>query len=222
MMESDIDHQKKTPTKEIDRLEIIFAVILLLATVTSALSAYEATLWSSTRSSLSDVSSSLTTQSNRASDDANRQILVDLSVYLAWTEAKSENDTVRANLIESRFTPEFKPAFDAWIAQVKGQTPGTIPPGTPFSLPEYNLSAQVRSEQLQENATATYEQSKHAGQIGDDFLLNTVLFTIVLFLCGVGQRWEHDRIRKILLMAAIIFFVMAMGVFLWLPKILVF
>jgi hypothetical protein len=216
MPESD----RKTETnEEIDRMEVIFAVILLIATVTSALCAYEATRWSGDKNSLTATSDSMTTESIRASNEANRQILVDVSVFLAWTEAKSENDTVRTGFIESRFTPQFKPAFEAWIAEAQGQPSGTIPPGTPFSLPQYNLSAQVRSEQLQENATAVYNQAKLAGEISDRYLLNAVLFTIVLFLCSIGMRWKHDKIRRIILVSTTLFFILAISVFLWLPKI---
>jgi hypothetical protein len=204
--------------ENIDRIEVIFAVILLFTTVTSAFCAYEATRWAGARNSLVDTSNRLTTESIRASDEANRDVLVDVSVFLSWVDAKSRNDTLRAGFLESRFTPEFTPAFDAWIAAVKNGTPGTIPPGTPFSRPEYHVFAQDRSGQLQQNASAIYNEAKEASQTSDDYILNAVLFTIVLFLCGVGQRWEHDRIRKILLVSAIIFFIIAMGVFLWLPK----
>lgn len=136
-------------------MEIIFAVILLIATVTSALCAYEATLWSGTKNSLTDISDNMRTDSIQASNDANRQILVDVSVFLAWSDAKSANDTVRASALENRFNPEFKPAFAAWIAEVQGQPPGTIPPGTPFSLPQYNLMPRYKAR----NCRQTQQQS---------------------------------------------------------------
>ena len=65
--------KKRKITEEIDRMEIIFAVILLIATVTSALCAYEATLWSGTKNSLTDISDNMRTDSIQASNDANRK-----------------------------------------------------------------------------------------------------------------------------------------------------
>ena len=213
------EQEKKQSTwSELSRVEIAFAVLLLVSTVSSAFCVYQATRWSGTQSVLFVESSKMRTESIRAHDDANSHLMVDVIVFLSWADAKARNNSALAGNLEDRFTPEFKPAFAAWIAQVEGSPAGTIPPATPFVLPEYHLSAQELSDRLEENATAAFNQGKQANQYVDNYVLNTVLFTLVLFLCGVGQRWDNPQIKQLILVTAIIFFVISIAVFLSLPK----
>jgi hypothetical protein len=200
------------------RIEVIFLILLLLTTVCSTFCAYQANSWSSIQSRKYQEASSLRTQSVNAYNDANTETLIDLSAFLAWVDALSANDTVRASGIAERFSPEFKPAFAAWMNQVKGQPKGTAPPGTPFSLPEYRLRAEVQGFLLEENATATFNEALAAGTASSSYVLNTLIYAIVLFLCGVGERWKSPQLQKVILVAAVLLFCFATATLLWLPK----
>jgi hypothetical protein len=210
--------KKRRIWEHVSRIEVIFVVLFLISSLSSAFCIYEASQWSGTQNQLYTESVQLTTKAASAHDDANRRILVDVSSFLAWVDAKSQNDTVRAGFIQSRFTPEFKPAFEAWIAQAQGKPPGTIPPDTPFTLPEYRLSAQARSDQLEEQAKALFEQGDMANEMGSEYILITLLFTLVLVLCSVGEKWETPETKRLILVFAVVLFVIAMAVCLWLPK----
>jgi hypothetical protein len=197
---------------------MFFLAILLLTTLLSAFCAYQANNWNGIQSAKYQEAASLRTESVRAYNDGNTQLLIDLNVFLTWAEAIDRNETIRANAVASRFTPSLKPAFTAWISQDPGDITGTIPNGTPFSLPEYHLSAREKGDQLEKNATAAFVEAQYANDISSSYILNTLLFGIVLFLCGVGERWEDPRLRKLILVAAIIFFSIAVVMLLGLPK----
>lgn len=200
------------------RIEVIFLVLLLLTTFLSTLCAYQANSWSSIQSTKFQEATSLRTQSVRAYNDANTQQLVDLSAFLAWVDAMVMNDTVRAGGVAERFNPEFKPAFSAWIGMVQGLPKGTIPPGTPFSLPEYRQSDRIHGALLEENATATFQDALAAGNISSSYVLNTLIYALVLFLCGVGERWKTPQLQKVILGAAILLFLYATLMLLMLAK----
>jgi hypothetical protein len=200
------------------RIEVIFLVLLLLTTFCSTFCAYQANSWNSLQSAKNREGTDLRTQSVRAYNDGNTRALVDLNVFLAWVDAVDRNDTMKADALVARFTPEFKPAFDAWTGLVKGQPAGTIPPGTPFSLPEYHLSARERGVLLEENATKAYNEGEYAGTVGTRYILNTLLYALVLVLCGVGERWKTPVFQKVILLAAILLFSYATAMLLWLPK----
>ena len=85
-------------------------------------------------------------------------------------------------------------------------------------LPEYRLSARARGAQLEENANAAFVDAQYANDVSTDYVLNTLLFGIVLFLCGVGERWGDPRLRKLILGTAILFLSIAVALLLWLPK----
>jgi hypothetical protein len=42
-----------------------------------------------------------------------------------------------------------------------------------------------------------------------------VLFTLVLFLCGVGEKWEAPQIQRLILIFASFMFIIAMAAVLW-------
>jgi hypothetical protein len=200
------------------RLEVIFLVLLLVTTVCSTFCAYQANHWSSIQGRKYQEATSLRTESVRAYNDANTHVLIDLSAFLAWIDAMVMNDTVRAGGIADRFTPEFKPAFAAWADLVRGQPGGTIPPGTPFLLPEYRLDSRVQGVLLEENATAAFHEALAAGGVSSSYVLNTLIYAIVLFLCGVGERWKTPQLQKVILVAALLLFSYATVMLLWLPK----
>jgi hypothetical protein len=197
------DHLKM-PEKGIPKMDLIFAVILLIATLSTAFCVYQATRWNGFQAIDFGDASKLRTESVRASNAANSQQIVDVQVFLSWVNAVSKNDSVQANFIQERFREEFRPAFNAWIATANTTNP--IPAGTPFELPEYALAKYNESALLEEQATASFNSGKDANTNGDMYISNTVLFAIVLFFCGIYTRWESIRIRRgILLMTLFVF-----------------
>ena len=194
----------KIPEKGIPKMDLIFAIILLIATLSTAFCVYQATRWNGIQAIDFGDSSKLRTESVRASNIANSQQIVDVQVFLSWVNAVSHNDSLQAKFVEERFREEFRPAFNAWIATANKTNP--VPAGTPFELPEYALAKYNESARLEEEATATYNSGKDANTNGDMYISNTVLFAIVLFFCGIYTRWESIRIRRgILLMTLLVF-----------------
>jgi hypothetical protein len=194
----------KIPEKGIPKMDLIFAIILLIATLSTAFCVYQATRWNGIQAIDFGDASKLRTESVRASNIANSQEIVDVQVFLSWINAVSKNDSVQAKFLEERFREEFRPAFNAWIAGANETNP--IPPGTPFELPEYSLAKNNESVRLEDQATATYNSGKDANTNGDLYISNTVLFAIVLFFCGIYTRWDSIRIRRgILLMTLLVF-----------------
>ena len=194
----------KIPEKGIPKMDLIFAVILLIATLSTAFCVYQATRWNGIQAVDFGDASKLRTESVRASNVANSQQIVDVQVFLSWVNAVSKNDSVQANFIQERFREEFRPAFNAWIAKANETNP--IPAGTPFELPEYALAKNNESALLEEQATASFNHGKDANTNGDMYISNTVLFAIVLFFCGIYTRWESIKIRRgILLMTVLVF-----------------
>jgi len=185
-------------------MDLIFAIILLIATLSTAFCVYQATRWNGIQAVDFGDASKFRTESVRASNAANSLQIVDVQVFLSWVNAVSKNDMVQANFIQERFREEFRPAFNVWIARANETNP--IPAGTPFELPEYSLAKNNESASLEDQATATFNSGKDANTNGDMYISNTVLFAIVLFFCGIYTRWDSIRIRRgILLMTLLVF-----------------
>jgi hypothetical protein len=194
----------KIPEKGIPKIDLIFATILLIATLSTAFSVYQATSWNGIQAVAFGDAARYRSESIRASDAANSQEIVDVLLFSSWVDAVSKDDLVQAKFLRERFREEFKPAFNSWIAQANTTNP--IPAGTPFELPEYALAKNNESARLEEKATATFNSGKDANAYGDLYILNTVLFAIVLFFCGIYTRWDSIRIRMGILIVTLLIF----------------
>jgi hypothetical protein len=120
------DIAKSLQSKEI--LEILFALLLLFATIGSAYCVYEAHKWGGVQGVAFGNSSRLRAESIRQDALANEQTMIDVQAFLEWVDAKNSNQTAKADFLETRFRAEFVPAFEAWLDQ-PGLGRGGHPPG---------------------------------------------------------------------------------------------
>jgi hypothetical protein len=202
-----------------EKIEIIFALLLLFATLGSAYCVYEAHKWGGVQGVAFGDSSRLRAESIRMDALANAQTMVDVQVFLDWVDAKNSNQTIRADFLEARFRKEFLPAFEAWRNQPGFSAAGEIPPGTPFSFSQYQPDSRVNATRLADEATAAFDQGRQANAIGDSYILNTVLFAIVLFLAGFGTKWRSKHLQYLFLAAGFAISIYALGFLLTLPRI---
>lgn len=203
-----LDPQKmRIPEKGIPKIDLIFAILLLVATLSTAVCVYQATRWNGIQAVHFGESGKFRTESIRATTVANTQVNIDVQLFMDWVDAVRKDDPVQAEFIKERFREEFKPAFEAWVTQANTTNP--IPPGTPFDLPEYSVAKYDESALLEENATAAFNKGKDANTNGDIYISNTVLFAIVMFFCGIYTRWDSLRIRQGILVVTLVVFTYA-------------
>jgi hypothetical protein len=181
------------------RVEMIAAVLLSMATVLTAWSAYQATRWSGVQAESYTTASARRTESVRATGVANRQILIDVDVFINWLDAADLGNEGLAGDLRDRMRDEFRPAFDAWLAT---GSPGETPPGTPFERPEYQLAALDESDRLEAEAAAEFDEGAEANQISDNFVLAAVLFASVLFFSGLAGTFDAIKAQVMLLALA--------------------
>ena len=120
-------------------------------------------------------------QANRASTLGGQERIQDLLNFNRWLEEDTNGDQKLADLYVRRFRPEFRPAFQAWLAQDPLNNPKAI--ATPLLVPQYKLANLEKADRLeaigdhrfQEGKDAT-EQRRHA------YIFATVFFATVLVL----------------------------------------
>jgi hypothetical protein len=182
--------------------EIIATVLLAMATLATAWSGYQSARWGGVQSSKYSQAGALRTESTRASTQAGQLIQIDVGLFTNWINAfANENDRL-ADFYEARFRPEFKPAFDAWLATDPRNNPDAPP--TPFSMPEYNVSKTEEAEQLEQDASNTFEEGSAANQTSDDYILNTVILASVLFLAGMQSRIKSVPMRMLIVILGLL------------------
>jgi hypothetical protein len=174
-------------------VQICEAVLLALVTITAAWAGYSAARWGT--ASRVDIarSTALRGLATRADLSALSTRNFDASTFNAWFTAFTLNSPQKEAVAERRFRPEFRVAFNAWIATNPLHNPHA-PPG-PTYMPQYKLPAQAQASALDAQATAKFDQGNHDGLVGDDYVRITVFLAAVLFLVGIGSSFKMHSIR---------------------------
>jgi hypothetical protein len=181
-----------------DRLLELFATVLLaVATVATAWSAYQARVWTGEQSQGYSRANATRADVNRTAALANRQVQIDVATFTAWVDAHAQGRAPLAAFYAARFRNEFKPAFRAWLA-TKPFT-NRAAPKTPFAMPQYRLQAAARADRLEAVADAASQGAKDANQHADNYMLAVVLFASSLFFAGISTKLESRTARVALL-----------------------
>lgn len=176
--------------------EIIATILLAVATLATAWSGYQSARWGGVQSTKFSQAGALRTESTRASTQAGQLIQIDVGLFANWINAYAEENEALANFYEARFRPEFAVAFEAWLATDPRNNPDA--PSSPFVMPEYTVSKIEESDQLEQDASKTFEEGSAANQTGDDYILNTVVLASVLFLAGMQSRIKSVPMRMLI------------------------
>ena len=185
-----------------ERLELVAAIVLTVATVLTAWSAFQATKWSGFMSIRFSEANAARTESVRASNAAGQLRIIDVTIFADWLQALAQGETELQEFLEQRFRDELNPAFEAWRATEPRTNPDAPP--SPFAMSEYQLADEQRSDELAAEADLRSRQARQANQRADNYVLTTVLFAAVLFFAGVSSKFTMLRNRAIAVATAVV------------------
>jgi hypothetical protein len=193
-----------------DWVEIGAAVLLAFAAVATAWSSYQATRWNGEQAKTSGKVNKTRLEAARASGLANAQQQVDVATFMQWVDSYARDETALVTFYRERFRPEFKPAFEAWIATKPLLTEGA--PRTPFVMPQYRLAARVQADRLDQAAEVLSAEVRRDIQRSSNYVLGVVLFAVSLFFAGMSTKLTSAGPRKALLVVGCLLFV---GTVIW-------
>lgn len=211
------------------RLEFTATLLLAVATVLTAWSAFQSAKWSGVQAINFSAANAARTESVRVSDEANTLSQIDVATFIAWASAVAEEQqgveppdrpyepepgTLSGFLFE-RFRDEFKPAVEAWLATRPLINPDA--PATPFALPEYSLAARDRADSLLQDAQDFREEALRSNQRSDNYVLLTVIFAAVLLFAGVSTKLEGRKAQLLMLGLAVVLLLGASATLLTFP-----
>ena len=183
------------------------ALLLSLVTIAAAWSGYAAAKWGTESRFELAQAATLRNLATRADLSALSTRNFDSSTFNAWFTAFTLDDPQKQAIAERRFRPEFKVAFDAWMATDPFRNP-RAPPG-PTYMPQYRLADQAKAEALDRDAVAASTAGHHAGVVGDNYIRITVFLAAVLFLVGIGSTFKLHTIRYALITVGAVLLILA-------------
>jgi len=179
------------------RLELAATVLLALATVATAWSAYQAREWTGEQAQGTSHATAARIGVNRDAALANRQVQIDVATFIQWIDARAGDRPELASFYRARFREEFQPAFRAWLATAPFTNSGA--PKTPFELPQYRLAADRQAQRLELQAAADSAGAKDANERADNYMLAVVLFASALFFAGLSTKLHASSARLVVL-----------------------
>ncbi|HEU4321317.1 MAG TPA: hypothetical protein VFS66_14700 [Acidimicrobiia bacterium] len=205
-----------------DRIELIATIIMALAAIATAWCAFQATKWGGIMSIEFSNANAGRVESTRVDSLANTQRSVDVDVFTAWLDAVAEEiatgrippvsesgyepvDGTLSAFYYERMRDEFRPALDAWLAAEPLNNPDA--PKTPFEMEEYQLAAAEEADELLEQSAVDRQDALDANQNGDNYVLTTVGFALVIFFAGVSSKLVERRNRWIALGVGLFLFI---------------
>jgi hypothetical protein len=192
-----------------DWIEIAAAVLLALATIASAWSAYQAARWGGYEAKKFAAATAHRIESSKASDLADQETSVDRELWVQWIEAYGTGDTRLADYLESKnFSSELQKAFQAWKATDPLNNPDA--PDSPFEMTDYKNANAQKSTQLEEQAQKETTEAREAVERSDRYILFTVLFASVLFFAGISTKFRDKRVRLAVLFMGYLLFTVSL------------
>jgi hypothetical protein len=188
-------------------VQICEAVLLSLVTIAAAWSGYAAAKWGTESRFEIARSATLRNLATRADLAALSTRNFDSSTFEAWYMAFTLDNPQKEAIAERRFRPEFKVAFDAWLATDPVHNPHASP--GPTYMPQYKLAEQASADALDREAVAATNAGDRAGRIGDGYIRITVFLAAVLFLVGVGSTFKLYSVRYALIVLGAVLLVVA-------------
>ena len=186
----------RLPIAEGGLIDLLSAILLSVTVVASALSAWQASLWSGEQATLFAEASTARLESNRETAIALTRSSYDAATFVDASAAFASNDQAVLDLFNERlFRDEFQILIDEWVALDPLNDPNA--PKTPFGLDGVTDVYMAESIVWDEIASEKFEAGKEANQNNDNWILATVLFASVLFFAGISTKFKSPRIRAL-------------------------
>lgn len=192
-------------------LELATTVLLALAAVSTAWATYQSARWHGKQAETQSASIAARVESTRQSGVANRQAQIDVAIFTQWVDAYARGEAELESFYRKRFRPEFRPAFEAWVATRPRRNPSA--PLSPFAMPQYHLEASDQADALEARAGALSAKVAKYIQRADNYTLAVVLFASALFFAGISTRMRSRGPRVVLLVLG---YVLLLGTVAWL------
>jgi hypothetical protein len=191
------------------------ALLLSLVTIAAAWSGYAAAKWGTESRIELAHSATLRNLATRADLAALSTRNFDSSTFTAWFTAYTLNDRQKQAVAERRFRPEFRVAFDAWMAADPFHNPRAAP--GPTYMPQYKLADQAKADALDREAEAAAAAGDHSAVVGDEYVRITVFLAAVLFLVGIGSTFRLPTVRYVLIVVGAVLLILATALILTQP-----
>jgi hypothetical protein len=188
--------------------EWMSVLLVSLSGLATSWSTYQAQQWSGVQSAQFTAAIGLHGESGRLSIEAGQQQAVDISAFISFLSAYSAGREDEAQFLRARLRPEFRPAFEVWLASRPRDNPDAAP--TPFALPEYRLQLKDDAARVAAEAQGRFIEGEQANEHSDQYVLMAVVLSTAMFFAAICQPLQVRRLQLGLIVLATVLLLSAL------------
>lgn len=206
-----------TTTSEDKRrwLEPASAILMALATLSTAWCSFQSSKWSGQSSDFATKAARSEQKAGLLRLEDNQIGGIQVKLFTDFLSARMEGNDKRAQFYSDRFPPELRAAYDRWMEEKPFENPKADP--HPFVPGLYKTRFAEEILRITADAGNDGEAAKRTGDFAARYLSNTVLFAMVLFFAGTSARFDQRHVRLASFFFAVAVFLFAVSRMLMLP-----
>jgi hypothetical protein len=188
-------------------VEPVAAVLMALATLSTAWCSYQSAAWTRKSNGLMNEFNTLERRAGVLSLQGMQQATIHTAMFMEVLAAKQAGNEELATFYVERFPPDVRNAYDAWLAQKPFENPSADP--HPFVPNLYEPRGTREAADATAKAAISQQEARTAGSVSGQYLANTVLFAAVLFFASASGKFEQRRVRIVAFSFAFAVFIFA-------------
>jgi len=185
-------------------IEPAVAVLMSLATLSTAWSSYQSAAWTRRSNRLMHEANAFERRAALLDVQGSQALAMHAAIFMQIIGAQHAGNPKLAEFYEDRFAPDAKQAYEAWLAQRPFENPKADP--HPFVPGLYEMRGAAEAAKLRADATERVDAARNAGSLSGQFLANTVLFAAVLFFAAMTTKFEQRRVRLVTIIVTLALF----------------
>ena len=198
------------------RMDLLSAVVMAAATVATAYSAYQSSLWNGEQNRHEARSATAVVRTSKLTNLAMQKTTVHVNLFVHWVAATTRGEQRIADFLLNRFPEPLKAAAEAWRATNPFENPNA--PASPFDLPQYALQERTDADKWEQIAQDESSAAETAGSIGNRYLLFTIIYASVLFLAGISGKFKWPAIDLAVLTLGAVTLLVGVAIMIALPR----
>lgn len=187
-----MEQRNLTPAKR--HVETAAAILMAATTLATAWCSFESGKWNGLSSAAAAKANELQRTVALLEVRAAQAGTIQVSMFMQLLAARQNGQQELVEFYTTRFPPEAKKAYDAWMAQDPFHNPAADP--HPFVPSLYQPRTAQQSVDASTGAAQNIQDAERKGGISSQYTATTVLLAAVLFFVGTSTKFASTRLRQ--------------------------
>lgn len=174
-------------------IEPAIALIMALATVCTTWCSYESAAWTRRSNRLMNDYNARERRASVLNLQGMQTATIHVGMFMQLLAARAAGNEKLASFYLERLPPDFRKAYDAWLAQKPFDNPNAAL--HPFVPQLYEMRGASEAAEETAQAARSIDEARRAGTVSGQYLANTVLFATVLFFASTSAKFEQRRVH---------------------------